>query len=69
MECLNFNYFTLVLRQNTALNSATQPAKSLQIELEFCGKWGAECLNSRLPLPTLVNVGFRAYREPEKNCK
>lgn len=44
--------FALVSRQSAAFSSAAQNAMTL----EFGGEWGAECLNSRLHLPTLIHT-------------
>ena len=38
--------------QSAALSFATQQA----MPLEFGGKWGVECLNTMLPLPTLLHT-------------
>ena len=38
--------------QKAALSS------QLQMPPQFGGKWGAECLNTRFPLPTLLLVGY-----------
>ena len=32
----------------------------------FVGKWGTECLNTRLPLPTLLNAEYN-LNEADKN--
>ena len=40
---------------SAALTSATQHA----MPLEFGRKWGTGCLNTRLPLPTLLYAGYR----------
>ena len=37
-----------------SLSSATQHA----MPLEFGRKWGTECLNTRVPLPTLLCEGY-----------
>ena len=42
-------------RQNAVLNSATQQAMAP----ELGGQWGPECLNTRLPLPILLYMGYR----------
>ena len=34
---------------------------------EFGGKWGTECLNTRLPLPTLLCSGYRVKRNVNIN--
>ena len=51
---LYFNFFAQVSILSAALNSATQHA----MPPEFCRKWGTECLNTRLPLPTLLSAGY-----------
>ena len=41
-------------KQRAALSSATQHT----LPTEFGGKWGTECLNTRLPLPTMLCAGY-----------
>ena len=47
---LYFHFFVLVSRLSTALSTATQHA----MPPEFGRKWGTECVNTKLPLPTLL---------------
>ena len=47
---LHFHFVALVSRQSAALSSATEHA----MPLEFDGKWGTECHNTRFLLPTLL---------------
>ena len=34
---------------------------------EFGGKFGAECLNTRLPLPTLLHAGYSVKLKTRRN--
>ena len=49
-----FHFFALVSSQIAALSSALHHA----MLPEFSGKWRAECLNTKLPLPTLLQAGY-----------
>ena len=49
-----FHFFALVSKQSVALRSATQHA----MPPELGRKWATECLNTRLPLPTLLCAGY-----------
>ena len=49
-----FHFFALVSKQSAALNSAPQHA----MPLKFGGKWRTKCLNTRIPLPTLLWAGY-----------
>ena len=51
---LYFHFFALVSRQSAALSPATQHA----MPPEIGRKWGTECLNTSLPLPTLLCAGY-----------
>ena len=47
-----FHFFALATRQSAALSSATQHA----MPSKFGGKWVTDCLNIKLPLPTLYGI-------------
>ena len=49
---LYYHFFALVSRQSAALSSATPPIP------DFDGKWGSECLNTSILLPTLLCAGY-----------
>ena len=51
---LYFHFFALVSRQSSALSFASQHA----MPPESGRKWGAECLNTRFPLPTMLCAGY-----------
>ena len=48
------NVGSIPTRGNEIFNISHQLTRSP----EFRGKWGAECLNSRLSLPTLLHAGY-----------
>ena len=48
------DYLNKQRTKHTLLNSATQHAMSQK----FGEKWGKECLNIRVPLPTLLYAGY-----------
>ena len=49
-------------RQSAVLNSATQHAMPPECD----GKWGAECLNTRFYLPTLLCAGYSLKLKKKK---
>ena len=51
---LYFHFFALVFRQKRGASSATQHA----MPPELGGEWETECLNTRLPMPTLLCAGY-----------
>ena len=54
------HFFALVLTNSAALSSANLLICWWRSAMppKFGGKWGAECFNSRLPLPTLLHAGY-----------
>ena len=53
MKYLLYNiqfFFAVVWTGKARLNSAAEHT----MPVEFCGKWGTECLDTMLPLPTLM---------------
>ena len=52
-------FFALVSRHSAVLDSNNQYA----ISPEFGGKWGMECLNTLLPLPTLLCTEYDAKKQ------